>query len=103
MARNAGRRTVWRRGSDGVPEMGQRDVQPVAHRKDATSDEVLTFIDSLHQGNLPVQPVARSSGTERFRRRLLPTRAGTSFEGTSRVLLETGLENPIIRRGPHEV
>jgi hypothetical protein len=49
----------WKRGSEGTPAKGQRDVQPVAHRKDAISDEMLTFIDSLHQDNLPVQPVAQ--------------------------------------------
>ena len=52
----------WRRGSEGTPEKGQGDVQPVAHTKDATSDEMPRFIDSLHQDNLPVQPVAQRRG-----------------------------------------
>jgi hypothetical protein len=42
-------------------------VQPVAHSKDATWDEMLMIFDSLHQDNLPVQPVAQCPGIERAR------------------------------------
>jgi len=35
--------------------------------KDATWDEMLRFFDSLHQDNLPVQPVAQRPGIERSR------------------------------------
>ena len=70
------RRGAWqvrvggRRGWDcgaGAREKGQRDVQPVAHSKDATWDEMLMIFDSLHQDNLPVQPVAQCPGIERAR------------------------------------
>ena len=42
-------------------------MQPVAHSKDATWDEMLMIFDSLHQDNLPVQPVAQCPGIERAR------------------------------------
>jgi hypothetical protein len=34
MGTMAAGRVGWRRGSDGVPEKGQRGVQPAAHKKD---------------------------------------------------------------------
>jgi hypothetical protein len=42
-----------------VPGKGKRNVQPVAHRKDAISDEVLRLFDSPNEDNLPVQPVTQ--------------------------------------------
>ena len=64
MASNAAKRRGWKRRSDGASEKGRRDVQPVAHLKDVTWDEILAFIDNLHQDNLPVQPVAQRPGIE---------------------------------------
>lgn len=64
MARNAAKRRGWKRERESAPGKGQGDVQPVAHTKDATWDEMLRWFDSLHQDNLPVQPGGRSPGTE---------------------------------------
>ena len=97
MARNAARRMDWKRGSKGAQGKGQRDVQPVAHRKDATWDEMLRFFDSPHQDNLPVQPVAKSPGIERSRQRLLAAHPRTSFKGIRGVSLETELRDSILR------
>ena len=63
MARKAEGRRGWDCGA-GAREKCHRDVQPVARSKDATWDEMLRFFESLHQDNLPVQPVAQRPGIE---------------------------------------
>ena len=66
-ARRKARKAEGRRGWDsgaGAREKCHRDVQPVARSKDATWDEMLRFFESLHQDNLPVQPVAQHPGIE---------------------------------------
>jgi hypothetical protein len=68
MGTKAAGRMGWTRGNDGASEKGQRDVQPVAHKKDEGCDfgKALTLIDCPHQDNLPVQPVAQRPGIERY-------------------------------------
>jgi hypothetical protein len=66
MAKNAARPLDRKRGSEDTPEKGHGFVQPVAHRKDATSEKVLTVIDNPHEDSWRVQPVAQRSGVESF-------------------------------------
>ena len=49
----------------------------VAHMKDATSEEVLALINSPHQDNLLVQPVAQRLGVERLKEPVAPACGGT--------------------------
>jgi hypothetical protein len=67
MARNSAKRAERKRRIEDAPAKGRGIVQPVAHRKDATSEKMLALIDNLHEDNLPVQPVAQRSGIERSR------------------------------------
>ena len=82
MARNAARRMGWRKRSDGASVKGQRDVQQVAHRKDATSQEMLTLIDGPDRNNLPVQPVAQRQAVESVREREAPAHGGAQIVST---------------------
>ena len=73
------RRGRWgrRRPGEGAGGEGamahQRRVRGMCNRlhirkmKGATSEAVLTLVDSPHQDNLPVQPVAQRPGIERSR------------------------------------
>jgi hypothetical protein len=81
MARKAEGRRGWDCGA-GAQEKGHRDVQPVARSKDATWDEMLRFFDSLHQHNLPVQPVAQRQAVESLRESAAPAHGGAQIVST---------------------
>jgi hypothetical protein len=98
MARNVAGRLGWTRGSEDELGKGQRDVQPGCTQEGCDFGRDAKLIDSPHEDNLPVQPVAQRPGTKRSRQRLLAAHPRTSFKGIRGISLETELGDSIIRR-----
>ena len=70
MGTKAAGRMGWRRGSDGASEKGQRDVQPVAHKKDEGCD----LGGGADVDRLPARgQFARATGCTTPRKQSLPT------------------------------
>ena len=82
MARNAAGRMGWKRGSKCAPRRASWMCNRVAHIKEASSEEILTLIDCLHEDNLPVQPVAQRLGIEPLKGPLAPACGGAQNAGT---------------------
>ena len=61
---------------------GQLDVQPGCTHPGASSEEILTLIDCLHEDNLPVQPVAQRRGIEPLKEPLAPACGGAQNVST---------------------
>jgi len=65
-------------------------------------EQMPRLFNSLHQDNLPVQPVAHRPGNRGLPIAPVPARDGSSFKSKLGVLLESELENPLMKRSRYE-